>query len=230
MEAGQKVGVVGRTGAGKSSVMLALFRMVDWTGRILIDGVDIAAVDLAVLRSRVSIIPQDPVIFLGTVKFNLDPFEEHTDEELWEALEKVHLKDRLEEGSKGLDETVEEAGTNFSQGEIQLLCIARAVLRGCKILVLDEATASVDDTSDTLIQKTFRTSFADCTMLTIAHRIKTIIDSDKILVLDKGKMVDYDTPEALLKQPAGKFSSLVQNSGHAEFLKAVANGTQALYT
>jgi ATP-binding cassette, subfamily C (CFTR/MRP), member 1 len=230
VEPGQKVGVVGRTGAGKSSVMLALFRMVDWTGRILIDGVDIATVDLSVLRSHVSIIPQDPVLFLGTIKFNLDPFDEHTEDALWAALDKVHLKKRILEGTgNGIHEKVAEAGTNFSQGEIQLICIARAVLRGCKILVLDEATASVDDASDTLLQKTFRTSFVGCTMLTIAHRIKTIIDSDKILVLDQGRLVDFDTPAALLDQEEGRFLSLVQSSGQEEFLKAVVKGTQTLY-
>jgi len=229
IQPGHKVGVVGRTGSGKSTLMLALFRMVSFEGSITIDGIDIKTIALPKLRRALSVIPQDPVIFTGTVRFNLDPFSESSDDRVWEVLKEVHLDNRVEQAG-GLEATVDEAGSNFSTGEVQLLCIGRALLRGCKILVLDEATASVDDTTDRLIQRTFRAAFKGCTILTIAHRIKTIIDSDRILVLDAGRVVDYDPPKVLLARSTAdsKFSQLVQASGQEDFLRAVVDGSVSL--
>ncbi|XP_051129037.1 ABC transporter C family member 12-like isoform X2 [Andrographis paniculata] len=217
----QKVGIVGRTGAGKSSMINALFRMVELEkGRILIDEFDIAKFGLTDLRRVLSIIPQCPVLFSGSVRFNLDPFCEHTDPDLWEALERAHLKDVIRRSSVGLDAEVSEGGENFSVGQRQLLSLARALLRRSKILVLDEATASVDVQTDALIQKTIREEFKSCTMLTIAHRLNTIIDSDQILVLDSGQVIEFDTPEKLLKNEASAFSKMVHSTGpaNAEYL------------
>ncbi|KAL8468613.1 hypothetical protein ACS0TY_031708 [Phlomoides rotata] len=212
----RKVGIVGRTGAGKSSMINALFRIVELErGRISIDGYDVAKFGLTDLRKVLSIIPQSPVLFSGTVRFNLDPFGEHNDVDLWEALERAHLKDVIRRSSLGLEAEVLEGGENFSVGQRQLLSLARALLRRSKILVLDEATAAVDVRTDALIQKTIREEFKSCTMLTIAHRLNTIIDSDQILVLDSGQVVEYDTPEKLLANEAGVFSKMVQSTGPA---------------
>nr|QWN59146.1 ATP-binding cassette C transporter [Rehmannia glutinosa] len=212
----QKVGIVGRTGAGKSSMINALFRIVELErGRILIDDFDIAKFGLTDLRKVLSIIPQSPVLFSGNVRFNLDPFGEHNDQDLWEALERAHLKNVIRRSSLGLDAEVLEGGENFSVGQRQLLSLARALLRRSKILVLDEATAAVDVRTDALIQKTIREEFKSCTMLTIAHRLNTIIDSDQILVLDSGQVIEYDTPENLLASGASAFSKMVQSTGPA---------------
>ncbi|PKI68112.1 hypothetical protein CRG98_011708 [Punica granatum] len=218
----EKVGIVGRTGAGKSSMLNALFRIVEMEkGRILIDGCDVAKFGLMDLRKVLSIIPQSPVLFSGTVRFNLDPFNEHSDADLWEALERAHLKDVIRRTSFGLDAEVSEGGENFSVGQRQLLSLARALLRRSKILVLDEATAAVDVRTDALIQKTIREEFNSCTMLTIAHRLNTIIDSDRILVLDAGKVLEHDTPEKLLQNEASAFSKMVQSTGpaNAQYLR-----------
>lgn len=224
-----KVGIVGRTGAGKSSMLNALFRIVELErGRILIDGCDIAKFGLADLRKVLGIIPQAPVLFSGTVRFNLDPFNEHNDADLWEALERSHLKDVIRRNSLGLEAEVSEAGENFSVGQRQLLSLSRALLRRSKILVLDEATAAVDVRTDALIQKTIREEFKSCTMLIIAHRLNTIIDCDRILLLDAGQVLEYDTPEQLLQNEASAFSKMVQSTGaaNAQYLRSLVIGDQ----
>ncbi|KAI8519550.1 Multidrug resistance-associated protein 1 [Branchiostoma belcheri] len=213
INSGEKIGIVGRTGAGKSSLVLALFRIIEAAGgEIVIDGVKISDIGLHDLRSRITVIPQDPVVFSGTLRVNLDPFEKHTDAEIWRALDLSHLKDFVTGLDKQLDHQVSEGGTNLSVGQRQLVCLARALLRKSKLLVLDEATASVDPETDALIQTTIRAQFADCTVLTIAHRLNTIMDSTRILVLDGGKVAEFDTPENLISSK-GIFSSMVQDAG-----------------
>ncbi|GLT85717.1 hypothetical protein SLE2022_038970 [Rubroshorea leprosula] len=227
-----KVGIVGRTGAGKSSMLNALFRIVELErGRILIDGCDVAKFGLMDLRKDLGIIPQSPVLFSGNVRFNLDPFNEHNDADLWEALERAHLKDAICRNSLGLDAEVSEAGENFSVGQRQLLSLARALLRASKILVLDEATAAVDVRTDALIQKTIREEFKSCTMLIIAHRLNTIIDCDHILLLDSGWVLEYDTPEALLSKEGSAFSKMVQSTGaaNAQYLRSLVLGAAAQF-
>ncbi|XP_019618609.1 PREDICTED: multidrug resistance-associated protein 1-like [Branchiostoma belcheri] len=216
INSGEKIGIVGRTGAGKSSLVLALFRIIEAAGgEIVIDGVNISDIGLHDLRSRITVIPQDPVVFSGTLRVNLDPFEKHTDAEIWRALDLSHLKDFVTGLDKQLDHQVSEGGTNLSVGQRQLVCLARALLRKSKLLVLDEATASVDPETDALIQATIRAQFADCTVLTIAHRLNTIMDSTRILVLDGGKVAEFDTPENLISSK-GIFSSMVQDAGLAK--------------
>lgn len=211
---GTKVGVVGRTGAGKSSLIMALFRMCRRIeGVIKIDGIDTSELMLSHLRKNISIIPQEPLIFTGTVRYNLDPFSEHEDERLWQVLTEVELKLVIQLLPGQLDSQITEGGSNFSVGQRQLICLARAILRDNKILLLDEATANIDHRTDQLIQKTIRRRFAKCTVITVAHRLNTIIDSDKIIVLDSGVLVDYDTPYDLLRKQSGVFYSLVQETG-----------------
>ncbi|XP_073129277.1 ABC transporter C family member 2-like isoform X2 [Henckelia pumila] len=219
-----KVGIVGRTGAGKSSMLNALFRIVELErGKIFLDDCDISKFGLMDLRKVLGIIPQSPVLFSGTVRFNLDPFNEHNDADLWEALERAHLKDVIRRNPMGLDTEVSEAGENFSVGQRQLLSLSRALLRRSKILVLDEATAAVDVRTDALIQKTIREEFRTCTMLIIAHRLNTIIDCDKILLLDAGMVVEFDSPETLLQNEESSFSKMVQSTGaaNAEYLRSL---------
>lgn len=214
INAGEKIGICGRTGAGKSSLTVALFRLIESNmGQILIDGIDIASVGLHVLRQHLSIIPQEPVLFNGTLRENIDPWLSHDDETLWQILEDSHLRPFLTRNNYGLDMTINEGGDNLSVGQRQLVCLARALLANSSILVLDEATAAMDMETDALIQKTVRSKFATATTVTIAHRINTIMDSTKILVLDAGSVAEYDTPEALLLQPDSIFKSMVQESG-----------------
>ncbi|XP_025829254.1 multidrug resistance-associated protein 4-like [Agrilus planipennis] len=213
IRAKEKVGIVGRTGAGKSSLICALFQLCENTGQIIIDDVDISTVPLNYLRSKISIIPQEPVLFSGTVRKNLDPFGEYSDVVLWNALEQVELKQVVIEQGLGLDSKISEGGSNFSVGQRQLFCLARAIIRNNKILVLDEATASVDQQTDLLIQKTIRKRFADCTVLTIAHRLHTIMDSSRILVLEDGAVAEYDHPHVLLQNPSGSLYRFVDKTG-----------------
>jgi ATP-binding cassette subfamily C (CFTR/MRP) protein 1 len=218
VKAGEKIGVCGRTGSGKSSLMIALFRISEIeqdSGKILIDGVDTREIGTAPLRLNLSIIPQDPVMFSNTVRYNLDPFETASDEELWTVLGKVRLGEVIAGLPGGLDEEVAEGGENFSQGQRQLLCIARSLLRKPKILVMDEATASIDNETDAQIQEMIRENFQSATVLTIAHRLNTIMDSDRILVLDNGRIAELDTPEKLLNKEGGHFKAMVEKSREA---------------
>lgn len=209
----EKIGVVGRTGAGKSSLTNSLFRILEAAGgQITIDGVDIASIGLHDLREKLTIIPQDPILFSGTLRMNLDPFNSYSDEELWKALELAHLKSFVSHLQLGLSYEVTEGGDNLSIGQRQLLCLARALLRKSKILIMDEATAAVDLETDHLIQTTIQTEFSHCTTITIAHRLHTIMDSDKVMVLDNGNIVQYDSPEELLKTP-GPFYYMAQEAG-----------------
>ncbi|XP_038066901.1 ATP-binding cassette sub-family C member 9-like [Patiria miniata] len=210
--AGEKVGVCGRTGAGKSSLTLTLLRVIDiFDGSIVIDGIDIKTVPLTTLRSKISIIPQDPVLFTGTVRKNLDPIAQITsDEELWHALEIAQLKEVVGALEGGLDSEVSEGGENFSVGQRQLFCLARAFLRKSRILIMDEATASIDLETDKILQSVVASAFADRTVLTIAHRITTILNSDTIVVLDEGRIAEYGTPNGLIEK-GGLFASFVRD-------------------
>ncbi|KAI4831627.1 hypothetical protein KUCAC02_001163, partial [Chaenocephalus aceratus] len=212
----EKVGIVGRTGAGKSSLVSALFRLAEPQGKIYIDGVLTSEIGLHDLRTKMSIIPQDPVLFTGSMRKNLDPFCQHSDEDLWRALEEVQLKSVVEELPRKLETVLAESGSNFSVGQRQLVCLARAVLRQNRILVIDEATANVDPGTDELIQKTIRDKFRECTVLTIAHRLNTIIDSDRIMVLDSGTIQELDRPFNLLQNKDGALYKMVQQMGRAE--------------
>ncbi|XP_038067188.1 ATP-binding cassette sub-family C member 9-like [Patiria miniata] len=212
-KSGEKVGICGRTGSGKSSLTLALFRIIDtYKGSILIDDIDINTVPLTILRQRLAIIPQDPVLFNGTIRYNLDPENYRTDDELWDSLEISQLKETVSQMPKGLDSEVSEGGENFSVGQRQLFCLARAFLRRSKILIMDEATASIDMDTDKILQEVVATVFADCTVLTIAHRVATILDSDSILTLADGEVIEYDTPENLLADHNSIFASLVNSN------------------
>ncbi|KAL5975294.1 hypothetical protein ACLOJK_031973 [Asimina triloba] len=197
---GMKTGIVGRTGSGKSTLIQTLFRIVDPVGgQILIDGIDISSIGLHDLRSRLSIIPQEPTMFEGTVRSNLDPLEEYTDEQIWEALDRCQLGDEVRKKEGKLDSTVTENGENWSMGQRQLVCLGRVLLKRSKVLVLDEATASVDTATDNLIQQTLRQEFSDCTVITIAHRITSVLDSDMVLLLDNGLIAELDSPDQLLE-------------------------------
>jgi len=219
----EKIGIVGRTGAGKTSITLALFRLIEiYQGSIEIDGIDISKIGLNDLRRNLAIIPQDPVMFLGTIRSNLDPWEEFTDAQIQDALKRVRMDQVVHELQSGINSNVTEGGSNFSLGQRQLLCIARALLQSAKILVLDEATASIDIETDNLIQHTIRDGFKDHTVLTIAHRLHTIIDNDRIMVLDKGTLVEFDTPYNLLNTPGSLFLGLVNETDDSEKLKSIA--------
>lgn len=237
----QRVGVVGRTGAGKSSLTLALFRFLEAReGSISIDGIDISKIGLQDLRSRLAIIPQDPVLFSGTVRSNLDAFDNHTDVELYDAMERVHLirSSASESGAitpatltpdtnpnvfNSLSSRISEGGLNLSQGQRQLLCLARAIVSRPKIMVLDEATSAVDMATDSLIQRSIRTEFKNSTLLIIAHRLSTIADFDRILVMSEGKAVEFDSPRNLL-QARGLFWEMVGQSGEKERLEGIILG------
>jgi ATP-binding cassette subfamily C (CFTR/MRP) protein 1 len=219
VKAGERIGIVGRTGAGKSSIMSTLFRMVELSGgSIVIDGVNIAEVGLGDLRQRLAIIPQDPTLFRGTIRSNLDPFGEHSDMDLWSALRQADLvgaEAQIEDKTARihLDSTVEEEGLNFSLGQRQLMALARALVRGSQIIVCDEATSSVDMETDQKIQKTIASGFKGKTLLCIAHRLKTIINYDRIVVMDQGKIAEVDTPVALYEMSGSIFRGMCERSG-----------------
>jgi ABC-type multidrug transport system fused ATPase/permease subunit len=245
----ERIGVVGRTGAGKSSLTLAIFRFLEAReGSIHIDGLDISKIKLQALRSRLAIIPQDPVLFSGTVRTNLDAFDEHTDSELRDALERVHLVSESALATPGepadgaatpgsvnsnqninpfssLSSPITEGGLNLSQGQRQLLCLARAIVSRPKIMVLDEATSAVDMATDTLIQRSIREEFSDSTLMVIAHRLSTIADFDKILVLDDGKVAEFGTPKDLIEINGGIFRGMVTESGEREKLESMVLGS-----
>ncbi|KZT36273.1 P-loop containing nucleoside triphosphate hydrolase protein [Sistotremastrum suecicum HHB10207 ss-3] len=213
LQSGQRMGIVGRTGAGKSTIALALLRAIPTTGSVVFDGVDVSDLNLSALRSNVTIIPQHPELLAGTIRENLDPFNEHDDATLNDVLRSsglYHTQD--EEGGIGLDTDVSSGGTNLSQGQRQILALARAILRRSKLVLLDEATAAIDHRTDQAIQESLRTEFKDTTVITIAHRLQTIMDSDKIMVLDAGEVVELDTPLALLSKKEGFFKGLVDGS------------------
>ncbi|KAM7536464.1 hypothetical protein Aperf_G00000087126 [Anoplocephala perfoliata] len=215
---GEKIGIAGRTGSGKSSLVLALFRIIEASeGEIRVDGINIAEIGLHDLRGRITLIPQDPVLFSGTLRFNLDPFNSHTDEAIWEALIIANLRSFVEEASsEGLNMQIAEGGGNLSQGQRQLIGLARALLRRSRILVLDEATAAVDPLTDQLIQQAVRKEFASSTVLTIAHRLNTILDYDRILVLDAGRLVEIGTPKELAKRTDSMFHGMLKEANLLE--------------
>ncbi|CAL9099661.1 unnamed protein product [Musa textilis] len=223
-EGGNKIGIVGRTGSGKTTLIGALFRLVEPAGgRITIDTLDIATVGLHDLRSRLGIIPQDPTLFHGSVRYNLDPLGQYTDQQIWEVLDKCQLQEAVQEKQKGLDSLgktqrhlvmslslLVEDGSNWSMGQRQLFCLGRALLRRSRILVLDEATASIDNATDAILQKTIRTEFADCTVITVAHRIPTVMDCNMVLAISDGKLEEYDEPMKLMEREGSLFRSLVK--------------------
>ncbi|XP_045811469.1 ABC transporter C family member 10-like [Trifolium pratense] len=210
-EATHKIGIVGRTGSGKSTLISALFRLVEPEGgKIVVDGIDISSIGLHDLRSRFGIIPQDPTLFHGTVRYNLDPLSQHTDKEIWEVLGKCQLREVVQEKDEGLNSSVVEDGSNWSMGQRQLFCLGRALLRRSRILVLDEATASIDNSTDMILQKTIRTEFADCTVITVAHRIPTVMDCTMVLAISDGKLAEYDEPMSLMKREESLFGKLVK--------------------
>lgn len=242
----ERIGVVGRTGAGKSSLTLALFRFLEArSGTIHIDGLDISKIKLHDLRSRLAIIPQDPVLFSGTVRSNLDPFDKHTDAELRDSLERVHLirgtdgtvtplpassanSDAAVAGNANvfndLTSPISEGGLNLSQGQRQLLCLARAIVARPRLMFLDEATSAVDMATDALIQRSIREEFTDTTLLVIAHRLSTIADFDRILVLSDGKVAEYGSPRELWELHGGMFRGMCEESGEREKLRGIVFG------
>ena len=212
----EKIGIVGRTGSGKSTLLISLLRIVEaCEGLITIDGLDVSEIGLDDLRTKIAIIPQEPVLFKGTVRSNLDPFSRSTDDQIWKALDSAHLGKKIREMPDKLESAVIENGKNFSLGQRQLFCIARAILSRTKVLVLDEATANVSPETDMLIQNTIRENFKDMTVLTIAHRLNTIIDSDRVMLLDAGEVLEFDDPVSMLDRENGSFRDLVNQTGPA---------------
>lgn len=213
VKAGEKVGIVGRSGSGKSSCMLALFRLIEpASGSIVVDGVNITKIGLHDLRSQITIIPQEPLVFAGPLRESLDPFGTSTDADIWSALESSHMADTVRHMDKKLDTNMLQNGENLSIGQRQLLCLARAILRRSTILVCDEMSSAIDVETDMLLQETIRTEFKHCTVLTIAHRINTVMDSDRILVISNGRVAEFDTPTTLLANRESAFYGLAKQA------------------
>lgn len=210
----EKIGIVGRTGAGKSSLLAAILRMPEPLGQILIDGVDLGTINIQAARRSMAVIPQDPIVFVGTLKKNLDPFNRFTDDEIWIALKQVQLCDKVAGLPEQLQCQIKESGAGFSVGERQLLCLARALLQRCRILLMDEATANVDLHTDQRVQHVIRHSFSNCTVLTIAHRLDTIMDYDRVMVMDQGHVVEEGAPAILAGKDGGYLNELLKRSGH----------------
>ncbi|KAM7258722.1 hypothetical protein ACFE04_014463 [Oxalis oulophora] len=211
IEGGQKIGIVGRTGSGKTTLINSLFRLVEpQDGKIVIDDLDISFIGLQHLRSRLAIIPQDPTLFSGTVRYNLDPLSQHTDQEIWEVIGKCQLREAILMKPEGLNATVVKDGSNWSMGQRQLFCLGRAMLKKSRILVLDEATASIDNATDYILQKTIRREFSDNTVITVAHRIPTVMDCTKVVAISNGKLVEFDEPSKLIKTQGSLFGQLVE--------------------
>ncbi|KAL5080859.1 hypothetical protein RYX36_009280 [Vicia faba] len=220
-EGGNKIGIVGRTGSGKSTLVAALFRLVEPTrGKVLVDGIDISSIGLHDLRSSFGIIPQDPTLFIGTIRYNLDPLSQHSDQQIWEVLRKCQLQEVVEDKG-GLDSSVVENGTNWSIGQRQLFSLGRALLRKSRILVLDEATASIDNATDLILQNTIKSEFDGCTVITVAHKIPTVMDCNMILSISDGKLVEYDEPLKLMKREKSLFGNLVREYwSHFQFAES----------
>ncbi|CAK1599824.1 unnamed protein product [Parnassius mnemosyne] len=225
IESGWKVGIVGRTGAGKSSLISALFRLAPIDGHVYIDDVDTGEIALKELRSKIAIIPQEPVLFSASLRYNMDPFDKYTDADIWQALEQVELKQSV----TSLSAAVAAGGSNFSAGQRQLLCLARAALARNRLLVLDEATANVDPNTDALIQKSIRKYFAECTVITVAHRLHTVADSDRVIVMEAGQIVESGHPHELLQKSDGYFTRMVKQLSPAseQSLRELASNAYA---
>ena len=209
---GERFGIAGRPGAGKSSIINALFRMVpDCAGKIMIDDVKINSLNLQASRRGISVITKEPILFMGTLRMNVDPFLSHTEREIWEVLEKCHLKSWVESLPKQLHQDLVDCGSSLGPSERHLISFARALLQKNKVVVIDEASSTVDYRTDRLIQEVIRSWFLDSTVITIPHRLSTIIDYDRVMVLDRGKIVELDKPEVLLKKDAGYFAHLYGN-------------------
>jgi ABC-type multidrug transport system fused ATPase/permease subunit len=213
LKSGEHLGVVGRTGSGKSTITLCLFRILEaHSGKIYIDGIDISKVGLKKLRESITIIPQDATLMDGTLRYNIDPVRAYTDKEIIKVMKKIGFDYILNQNNEGLDQYISENGNNLSIGEKQLICITRAILRKTKIIILDEATASIDYKTEEIIQKALNEIMSDSTMICIAHRIKTVVNADKIIVLENGKIIEFDTPKNLLNDKNSYFYDFYSKS------------------
>jgi len=225
IQSGERIGVVGRTGSGKSSLTLSLLRMIPTSGTVFYDSIPTNSLNLEDLRSKITIIPQQPELLSGTLRQNLDPFDEHDDAELNDALRAAglfNLQSDDPDDQITLETSVGSGGGNFSLGQRQIIALARAIVRQSKVLILDEATAAIDFETDNWIQNTIRQGLKGTTLITVAHRLQTVIDADRILVLDAGNLIEFDSPAALLKKDDGYFKSLVDESGDKENLYDLA--------